>query len=239
MKREELDEHLEALWHLQENDESDIGNFKSHIKGGFNEENFKTLKSDDYITIEGDKIHLTKKGYNYAERIIRRHRLAERLLTDVLGMEIGDIEKGACEVEHILAPELVESICTLLGHPKECPHGGKIPEGECCRQTRKIVSSAVVPLSEINVGEELDSQARARDNLLLGSIREIIEVGTVARYSHHQLRIFAWVKASIFKHLRIEDIQLHFHSSTSEESLDQTDQHLHSSVTSQSAGVEA
>ena len=155
MKKEEIDELLETLWHLQENDESDIDNFKRHIKGGFNEDNFKELKRDDYITVEGDKINLTKKGYAFAEQIIRRHRLAERLLTDVLGMELGDIETGACEFEHILAPELVASICTLLGHPKECPHGGKIPEGECCRQARKTLSSAVIPLSEMNIGEEV------------------------------------------------------------------------------------
>ena len=68
---------------------------------------------------------------------------------------VGDIETGACEFEHILAPELVASICTLFGHPKECPHGGKISEGECCRQARKTLSSAVVPLSEMNIGEEV------------------------------------------------------------------------------------
>jgi len=155
MKKEEIDELLETLWHLQENDESDIDNFKRHIKGEFSEDSFKELKRDNYITVEGDKINLTKKGYDFAEQIIRRHRLAERLLTDVLGMELGDIETGACEFEHILAPELVASICTLLGHPKECPHGGKIPEGECCRQARKTLSSAVVPLSEMNIGEEV------------------------------------------------------------------------------------
>jgi len=155
MKREELDEHLETLWHLLENEESDIDSFRRHTKGAFDEEILETLKKGDYITLDGDKIQLTNKGYACGEQIIRRHRLAERLLTDILGMESGDIETGACEFEHILAPELVESICTLLGHPRECPHGGKIPEGECCRQARKTLSSAVVPLSEVRVGEEV------------------------------------------------------------------------------------
>lgn len=155
MRREELDEHLETLWHLSENEESDIDSFRRHTKGAFDEEILETLKKGDYITLDGDKIQLTNKGYACGEQIIRRHRLAERLLTDILGMESGDIETGACEFEHILAPELVESICTLLGHPRECPHGGKIPEGECCRQVRKTLSSAVVPLSEVRVGEEV------------------------------------------------------------------------------------
>lgn len=154
MKREELDEYLETLWHLLENNESDIDNFRRHTRGTFDEEILETLKADDYVTLDGDKIKLTDEGYTRAEQIIRRHRLAERLLTDVLGMESGDIETGACEFEHIIAPEIVESICTLLGHPRECPHGAKIPEGECCRQARRTLSSAVVPISEVGVGEE-------------------------------------------------------------------------------------
>lgn len=154
MKTQDIDEHLETLWHLLENDESDRDNFKRHTKGAFDEEILVTLKTDAYITFDGDKIKLTEKGHAHAEQVIRRHRLAERLLIDVLGMKLGDIETGACEFEHILAPELVESICTLLGHPRECPHGGRIPEDECCQQARKTLSSAVIPLSEVEVGEE-------------------------------------------------------------------------------------
>ena len=155
MKRQDIDEHLETLWHLLENDESDIDNFKSHTKGPFDETILKTLSDDGYVVIDGKKISLTDKGFAQAEQIIRRHRLAERLLTDVLGMKLDDIEVAACEFEHVLASELVESICTLLGHPRECPHGGRIPEGDCCKQVRKTVSSAVVPLSEVDVGVEV------------------------------------------------------------------------------------
>jgi len=153
MERQDIDEHLETLWHLLENNESDIHNFRSHTKGTFDEAIVKILTDDGYITLEGDTIVLTDRGFARAEQIMRRHRLAERLLTDVLGMQLGDIEVAACEFEHILAPELTESICTLLGHPRECPHGGRIPEGECCRQVRTTLSSAVIPLSEVDVGE--------------------------------------------------------------------------------------
>lgn len=155
MKKEDIDEHLETLFHLFENKESDINSFRRHTKGPFDETIIKTLQDDGYITLEGETILFTDKGFTQAEQIMRRHRLAERLLTDVLGMNLGDIEVGACEFEHVLAPELVESICTLLGHPRECPHGGRIPEGECCKQARKTLASAVVPLSEVEIGEEV------------------------------------------------------------------------------------
>jgi len=155
MEKHDRDEYLETLWHLLENNELDTASFKRHIRGTFDEEILKTLRDDGYITLQGEKINLTEKGGSYAEQIIRRHRLAERLLTDVLGMEQGDIETGACEFEHVIAPELVDSICTLLGHPRECPHGGRIPEGECCRRAVKTVSSVVRPLTDVQVGEEV------------------------------------------------------------------------------------
>ena len=84
------------------------------------------------------------------KKIIRAHRLAERLLYDVLG---GDFESGACEFEHIITPELVDSICILLGHPKTCPHGSPIPQGQCCTESRRTAQSSVVPLVELEVGQ--------------------------------------------------------------------------------------
>jgi DtxR family Mn-dependent transcriptional regulator len=155
MERQEIDEHLETVWHLLENKESDIHNFKRHTKGTFDEAILTTLQEEGYITLKGDAIVFTDRGFAQAEQIMRRHRLAERLLTDVLGMNLGDIEVAACEFEHVLASELVESICTLLGHPRECPHGGRIPEGECCKQVRTTLSSAVIPLTEVDIGEEV------------------------------------------------------------------------------------
>jgi len=155
MDKKERDEHLETIWHLIENNESDADSFRKHSGETFDEGILENLQADGYITLRGDHISLTEKGNGEAQQIIRRHRLAERLLTDVLGMGLGDIEPGACEFEHVLAPELVDSICTLLGHPRECPHGGPIPEGECCRQAVKTVASVVRPLTDVHIGEEV------------------------------------------------------------------------------------
>ena len=155
MEKKERDEHLETIWHLIENNESDADSFRNHSGETFDEGILENLRADGYVTLRGDQISLTEKGNGEAQQIIRRHRLAERLLTDVLGMGLGDIEPGACEFEHVLAQELVDSICTLLGHPRECPHGGRIPEGECCRQAVKTVSSVVRPLADVHIGEEV------------------------------------------------------------------------------------
>ena len=66
----------------------------------------------------------------------RAHRLAEKLIHHVSG---GDFEKGAAEFEHVADPKLIDSLCTMLGHPRECPHGQPIPEGECCRRSKAFI----------------------------------------------------------------------------------------------------
>jgi DtxR family Mn-dependent transcriptional regulator len=70
----------------------------------------------------------------------------------VLNMSLNQAEEGACEFEHILQPQVVESICTLLGHPRECPHGAPIPEGPCCLEDKEVVDNVVVPLDRIEAG---------------------------------------------------------------------------------------
>ena len=76
--------------------------------------------------------------------------LAERLIHDVLGRQF---EPAACELEHILATEIVDAICTLLGHPREYPHGFAIPEGECGRASGRYLQQIIVPLTELKSGQ--------------------------------------------------------------------------------------
>jgi len=71
-------------------------------------------------------LELTPRGRREAEGAIRRHRLAERLLNDVLETK-QDIDENACRFEHLIYEGIEENICTLLGHPKVCPHGRPIP----------------------------------------------------------------------------------------------------------------
>src|SRR5438309_3743558 len=78
-------------------------------------------------------VDFTERGRQRASDVIRRHRLAERLFTETLHIESeAEIEQQACKFEHILSAQATERICSFLGHPKECPHGSPIPQGECC-----------------------------------------------------------------------------------------------------------
>ena len=96
-----------------------------------------------------EQLILTPAGRPEAAQAVRRHRLAERLLADVLTTEETLLEEQACRLEHALFDGLDEGICTLLGHPSFCPHGKPIPQGECCRQKRESVERLIAPLHEL------------------------------------------------------------------------------------------
>ena len=135
----EKDEYIERLFYLKEDGKNSINELKIAMYGSFDAAAIDELLSEDIVVLtdEGNKISFTKKGMNYAQQIIRAHRIAERLIYDVLD---GEFESGACEFEHIVTPELVDSICILLGHPRECPHGMPIPEGDCCKRSAKTAT---------------------------------------------------------------------------------------------------
>ncbi len=154
MDRRELDEYMEALWYLSEEEDPCVDNMESYSAEVFTDEVVAELQRQGFVTInDQDKIACTKKGHTQARQIVRCHRLAERLLVDVLGMRPKETERGACEFEHNIAPEITDSICTLLGHPRECPHGLKIPQGNCCRAASSTLTSAIVPLDRVKVGD--------------------------------------------------------------------------------------
>lgn len=151
-KKRERDEYLEQLWYMKEKEEDSIEWLKSSMDINYDPDLVEELVYEDMVELkeEENKITLTKKGDDYARQLIRAHRLAERLLNDVLG---GDYESGACEFEHTVTPELVDSICILLGHPRACPHGMPIPEGQCCKHSSRTAQSSVIPLVELAIGQ--------------------------------------------------------------------------------------
>ncbi len=149
------DELLESLWYVYEANQTATAEEIEKRRGKtVNRAGLEELHEEGMIDIDHsgkEPVYtFTEKGEEHTRLLIRSHRLAERLIYDILG---GDFETGACEFEHITNIGLVDAICTLLGHPRECPHGLPIPEGECCRRSADTVKRAVKPLVELDIGE--------------------------------------------------------------------------------------
>jgi len=151
---EEIAEVLEAVWTLQEQESATIEKVLHNAATKVSEALLTMLSGDGLITVDdAGRVRLLPKGRQLAEQIIRRHRLAERLICDVLGSQVEESEAAACEYEHLLAEGITNSICTLLGHPRYCPHNKPIPEGDCCRQARDELKPIVVSCDQLRVGE--------------------------------------------------------------------------------------
>jgi len=154
MLEEKFEEILEAIWSVEDRQDHSINSIRKRCSVDFNNADLEELERQELITRDKDQIMLADKGKSIAEIIIRRHRLAEILVSSILKLKQSDMEDIACKVEHSLLPEVEESICTLLGHPEFCPDGKRIPRGRCCAGKRKVIDSSVVPLSELAAGEK-------------------------------------------------------------------------------------
>lgn len=146
---ESAEELLELLW-IAEEEESHEGLEPSAAP----QEDFEKLANLGLVQFDGHIYSRTDTGKVESAMAIRRHRLGERLLADVFGMDDSLIDDQACRLEHALFEGLDESICTLLGHPRFCPHGKPIPPNHCCQEMKETVQRLIAPLSELGPGEK-------------------------------------------------------------------------------------
>ena len=87
----------------------------------------RRMESNDLVTHSSSGIALTSMGLKHARRLVRRMRLAERLLSDILGMPLPEVYEEACRLEHVISDAVEERIAAVLGDPETCPHGHPIP----------------------------------------------------------------------------------------------------------------
>ncbi len=152
----QIEEMLEYIWILEENDgKAKSARMDEKFGGDIANSYLTEMVEKQLIKLHNSEIAFTETGKKRAMLIIRRHRIAERLLNDVLEMRGDEFERGACQFEHFVNEEIIASICTLLGHPAVCPHGNEIPQGECCVSAKKNLEPVISPLSLIKAGKKV------------------------------------------------------------------------------------
>jgi DtxR family Mn-dependent transcriptional regulator len=108
------------------------------------------LRDDGYVRRSGRLVELTDTGTALAQKVVRRHRLAERLLVDVIGLEWHKVHNEAGRWEHVISDDVEERLVILLGDPATCPHGNPIPgAGTVGNQLSQR------PLSDAQPGEKI------------------------------------------------------------------------------------
>jgi len=108
------------------------------------------LTEDGYVTRDGRRLSLTESGQELAEKVVRKHRLAERLLVDVIGLEWHKVHSEAGRWEHVISDDVEARLVELLGDPATCPHGNPIPGSRT-----PAPSAATRPLAEVPEGERV------------------------------------------------------------------------------------
>ncbi|MFX1475149.1 MAG: metal-dependent transcriptional regulator, partial [Promethearchaeota archaeon] len=150
-----IEEYLEAVFRLLET------NQERYAKTGELAELLKVapasvtqmiqkLAARKYLVYrKGRGVRLTQKGREVALDVLRRHRVAELLLVDLLGVSWEEAHEVACRWEHILTKEMCDRILERLGEPATCPHGNPIPNGE-----GRIVQVETEALADLREGDE-------------------------------------------------------------------------------------
>ena len=146
------EEILEALWIATEEDGQSSADFAA-LGIEADDPGLAELLGLGYVAAPGDRVSLRPEGRGEARMTVRRHRLAERLMMDILDIQGASGDERACEFEHLLHHGVDTKICTLLNHPTTCPHGKPIPPGSCCEQARSAGMVGVVALTELKPGD--------------------------------------------------------------------------------------
>jgi len=125
-----FEEYCETIFELNEDDVTVI---QARIAERLNvsrpavSEMVRRLETEGLVTVTDGTISLTRRGADLAQTMVRRHRIAERFLTDILGLSWADAHHEAGKWEHVISPEVEEALLRHLEDPTTCPHGNPIP----------------------------------------------------------------------------------------------------------------
>jgi DtxR family transcriptional regulator, Mn-dependent transcriptional regulator len=162
MKTEDLlsatvEEYLETIYNMSMEDEVVIGARlaeKFRVAAPTVTEMLKRLMRDGYIEMDNKRhVTLTEAGKQAAEAVLRRHRLTERFLVDMLGMQWHQVHEEACRLEHFISGAVEARVISSLNNPTTCPHGNPIP-GSVPDARNYLKDHHAVRLSTLPIGTE-------------------------------------------------------------------------------------
>ena len=145
-----FEEYCECIFELQEDDVEVIQARiveRLQVSRPSVSEMIRRLEAEELISTADNSIRLTAAGAELAQRVVRRHRIAERFLTDILGLSWADAHHEAGRWEHVMSSTVEKAMNRLLGSPTTCPHGNPIPGS-------LYEAPDARPLVDLEVGDE-------------------------------------------------------------------------------------
>ena len=133
------------------------------------------------VIAESSRITLTVEGQNLAQQVVRRHRLAERFLTDILGLSWADAHQEAGKWEHVISDDVEVAMNRVLGAPTTCPHGNPIPGSS-------YIATDAVPLSQLASGTKFTVSRIPEELEFTPGLLDFLQKSSILPGRHGEIR---------------------------------------------------
>lgn len=145
--KKDTEDYLRHMW------VKEFENKENLTEKDLDNEYIAELFKKGYVNVNDGVINLSNAGEHLGRSLVRKHRIAEKVMADLFLADMDEMEELADQIEHIMSDEVEDNICRILGHPENCPHNNPIPEGNCCDVFDKENSVALINCENGFTGE--------------------------------------------------------------------------------------
>ena len=168
MDKKDIEDYLREIWvrEYEKNEKLLVTDFDS--------EDIEILSKKDYIVIKDGMINLSSVGESLGRSLVRKHRIAEKVVADLFLADMDEMEELADQIEHVMSEEVEDNICRILGNPENCPHNNPIPDGD---RSKELDSEHSIPLVNCHSGDSGEvSHIKTED---ARKLRKIMNLGLI------------------------------------------------------------
>lgn len=169
--KKDTEDYLRRMWvkefeHNETLTEKDLDN-----------EYIAELFKKGYVNINDGVINLSNVGEHMGRSLVRKHRIAEKVVADLFLADMDEMEELADQIEHVMSEEVEDNICRILGNPENCPHNNPIPKGDSDGTSNGLNNEYSVPLVSCHSGESGEvSHIKTED---ARKLRKIMNLGLI------------------------------------------------------------
>ena len=168
MEKSEIEHYLRDIWVREFEKEEKL------VIDEFNKGDIEILAKKEYVNIDDGFVNLTENGERLGRSLVRKHRIAEKVVADLFLADMEEMEELADQIEHVMSEEVEDNICRILGNPENCPHNNPIPKGD---SDNDLGNEYSVPLVSCHSGESGEvSHIKTED---ARKLRKIMNLGLI------------------------------------------------------------
>lgn len=168
MEKRDIEHYLRDIWVKEYEKDEKL------VVDEFDSSDLELLSKKEYVKIDDGFVNLTEMGERMGRSLVRKHRIAEKVVADLFLADMNEMEELADQIEHVMSEEVEDNICRILGNPENCPHNNPIPKGN---SSADLDGEYSVPLVSCHSGESGEvSHIKTED---ARKLRKIMNLGLI------------------------------------------------------------